>query len=242
MPLRDWVLLLPLVSVSACLVPGLEVGESTAGTSGAAGHGGVIFFADGGATAAGGAGGAGGAAGTFGSQSGAGGVSSGAGGDAPETGGRGPLHCDDRPIPPKSEWKVSASNSSKGSLREEDPLFNPPEHAVDGSLSERWSIGLKQEAVDQWFHIDFGREVAVSELTLQQGVDLDDYPRGYAISMSNRHTDFDAQACIEGKGSPVSESVIPLGAMAVGRYLLIKQTGTGERWWSIAELDVACHE
>lgn len=242
MALREWLLLLPLGCVSACLVPGLEVGERAGETGGAGGHGGVMFFPDGGAASASGAA----TAGTFGSLGGEGGAAivggTGSIGGGAGLGGRAALHCDDRPIPPKSEWKVSASNSSKGSLKEEDPLFNPPQHAIDGSLSERWAIGKPQEPVDQWFHIDFGREVAVSELTMQQGVDLDDFPRGYSISVSNRHTDFDAHACIEGKGSPVSESVIPFGTMEVGRYLLIQQTGTGPRWWSIAELDVACHE
>lgn len=249
MAFRDWLLLLPLGCLSACLVPGLEVGERPEQTGGAGGHGGVMFFSDGGTTAAGVAG----AAGTFGTLGGEGGAATmggaagtsgaaGTGGEAPSTGGRAAVHCDDRPIPPKSEWKVSASNSSKGSFKEEDPLFNPPQHAIDGSLTERWAIGKPQEPVDQWFHIDFGREVAVSELTMQQGVDLDDFPRGYSISVSNRHTDFEAHACTSGKGSAVSESVIPFGQMEVGRYLLIQQTGTGPRWWSIAELDVACHE
>jgi hypothetical protein len=250
-PPRDWLLLLPLGCASACLVPGLEVGASPDDAGGSSGSGGVVFFSEGGVTASGaggsatsGSGGAG--AGGIATSGGSGGVGgSGAGmsvGGSAGAAGNGALHCGDRPIPPKSEWKVTASSSSKGSGMEQDPLFNPPAHAIDGLLEERWASGKAQEQTEQWFHIDFGREVAVSELTLQQGVALDDFPRGYAISMSNRHTDFEAHACTEGRGSAVSESVIPLGEMAVGRYLLIQQTGTGPRWWSIAELDVACHE
>lgn len=252
MPPRHWLLLLPLGCASACLVPGLEVGPSPEDVGGSGGAGGVVFFSEGGVTASGaggsatsGSGGAGGIAtpgGSGGVDTSGAGMSVGGSAGASGTAGSGALHCGDRPIPPKSEWKVTASSSSKGSGMEQDPLFNPPAHAVDGLLEERWASGKAQEQTDQWFHIDFGREVAVSELTLQQGVALDDFPRGYAISMSNRHTDFEAHACTEGKGAAVSESVIPLGEMAVGRYLLIQQTGTGPRWWSIAELDVACHE
>ncbi|MDF3068693.1 MAG: hypothetical protein K0R38_4294 [Polyangiaceae bacterium] len=63
-----------------------------------------------------------------------------------------------------------------------------------------------------------------------------------ASSLSHRHTDFDARACAQGTGAPVSEQVIPLGEKSVGRYLMIRQTGSSETWWSIAELDVACHD
>jgi hypothetical protein len=125
---------------------------------------------------------------------------------------------------------------------EGDPLYNPPAHVTDGSLDERWASGTPQEADGQWFHVDFGRDVAVSEVTLQQGQSLRDFPRGFAISLSHRHTDFDARACAQGTGAPVSEQVIPLGEKAVGRYLMIRQTGSSETWWSIAELDVACHD
>jgi hypothetical protein len=158
-------------------------------------------------------------------------------------GGEGPLRCGDRPIPPKTQWVVAASSSSLGNGLESDPLYNPPAHVADGQVSERWASGMPQAPEGQWLHIDFGQEIAASELTLRQGMDLNDFPRGYAISMSNRHTDFEAHACTMGVGASVSEAVIPFGEMALGRYLLIQQTGKdAQRWWAIAELDVACHE
>jgi hypothetical protein len=105
---------------------------------------------------------------------------------------------------------------------------------------ERWASGQPQED-GQWFHVDFGVEVALSHVILQQGRDLDDFPRGYEISLSDRHTDFDAAARASGHGASVSEKVIPLDRPALGRYLLIKQTGSAKSWWSIAEISVECH-
>lgn len=208
-----WSLLLAS-SLSACFVPGLSVGEEPEAFGGASGGGGVAF-----------------------STSGA----SGSVAQGGEPHGAAP-RCNDLPLSPKSEWAVTASSSSLGSGLESDPLFNPPAHVADGSLDERWASGVPQEAEGQWFHVDFGREVAVSELTLQQGQSLKDFPRGFSISLSHRHTDFDARACAKGRGAPVSEQVIPLGEIAVGRYLMIRQTGSAESWWSIAELGVACHD
>lgn len=155
-------------------------------------------------------------------------------------GGSSEVRCEDLPIPPKATWEVAAFSASLGTGDAEDPLNNPARNAVDDRLDDRWASGQPQQA-GQWFHVDFGATVALSEVTLRQGPHLDDYPRGYAISLSYRHTDFDAVASVSGQGASVSEAVIPLGERAVGRYMMIQQTGEAEKWWTIAELDVACH-
>jgi endo-1,3(4)-beta-glucanase len=205
-------LLLPLLGLSSCVVPGLELGPAQGGSGGGpaiAGDGGT----GGGATAQ---------AGTAG---------------APLE-----IRCEDFPITPKLTWMVAASSTSLGNGTATDPLYNPPSHAVDGNMNDRWASGQAQDGdAGQWFHIDFGATVALSEVTLEQGMNLDDFPRGYEISLSYRHTDFDAVASAKGVGAAVSESVIPLEERAIGRYMLIRQTGAAERWWSIAEINVACH-
>jgi hypothetical protein len=150
------------------------------------------------------------------------------------------VRCEDHPVPPKELWSVTASSSSLGTGVETDPLFNPPSHVTDGELSERWASGQPQED-GQWFHVDFGADVAISHVILQQGRDIDDFPRGYEISVSERHTDFDAVARATGHGASVSETVIPLEKPVVGRYMMIKQTGSAKVWWSIAEISVECH-
>lgn len=205
-----------LLFTSACLVQRLDIGPGQGGTAGSA---------DGGGT---------GGAGTGGDLSAAG-----SGGNA-GAGGTAPLRCEDFPIPPKSMWSVTASSSSLGTGVETDPLFNPAVNAVDDKLDDRWASGQPQED-GQWFHIDFGATAAISEVTLQQGRHLDDYPRGYAISLSYRHTDFDAAASATGHGASVSETVIPFETRAAGRYMMIRQTGMAAKWWTIAEINVACH-
>jgi len=225
-------LLLALLGPSSCLVPALELGpeQSAAGsptigsTSGAASGGGQVVFA--------------GAGGSL--------LPTGGGGAGSETGAAGGagraavVRCEDYPVRPKELWSVTASSSSLGAGIETDPLFNPPSHVADGALDERWASGQPQED-GQWFHVDFGADVAISHVILQQGRDIDDFPRGYAISVSNRHTDFDAVDRASGHGASVSETVIPLEKPVVGRYMLIKQTGSAMVWWSIAEISVECH-
>lgn len=220
---------LALFGTTSCLVAGLEVGPGQeAGSAGASGaSSGSPFVSPGGS----GGSNSGGALGV-----GAGAGTAGEGG----AGGKVVVRCEDHPISDKLRWSVTASSSSLGNGVETDPLYNPPSHVADGALNERWASGQPQED-GQWFHVDFGVEVALSHVILQQGRDIDDFPRGYEISLSDRHTDFDAVARASGRGASVSEKVIPLDRPALGRYLLIKQTGSAKSWWSIAEISVECH-
>lgn len=225
------VCMLALFGTSSCLVAGLEVGPGqdaggNAGVSGSFSGSPFVSAGGGGSVNSGGTLGVGAGAGTAGADGGA--------------GGEIVVRCEDHPISDKSRWSVTASSSSLGKGIETDPLYNPPSHVVDGALDERWASGQPQEE-GQWFHVDFGVEVALSHVILQQGGDLDDFPRGYEISLSDRHTDFDAVARARGRGASVSEKVIPLDRPALGRYLLIKQTGSAKSWWSIAEISVECH-
>lgn len=218
-----------LFGTASCLVAGLEIGPGqdaggSAAVSGA--FSGSPFVSPGGS-------GGSNSGGTSGVGAGAGTAGEGGAGDVV-------VRCEDHPISDKSRWSVTASSSSLGNGVETDPLYNPPSHVADGALNERWASGQPQED-GQWFHVDFGVEVALSHVILQQGRDIDDFPRGYEISLSDRHTDFDAVARASGRGASVSEKVIPLDRPALGRYLLIKQTGSAKSWWSIAEISVECH-
>jgi len=248
MKARGLLLVLSLLGQSACVVPGLEIGPERGGAAGALTGG----SASGGSASGGSAGGGSGSGGDSSGAAGASGNPASGSGSAQAGGGTGTgggagggsaleVACEDLPIPPKSQWTVIASTTSLGTMVPTDPLFNPPSNAIDGLMTDRWATGTAQAADGQWFHIDFGTTVAISEVTLEQGTNLQDYPRGYEISLSYRHTDFDADASAQGAGVSVSEIVIPLKKRAVGRYMLIRQTGSAERWWSIAELNVACH-
>jgi hypothetical protein len=144
-------------------------------------------------------------------------------------------------LPPElspSGWAASASSSN---LMNEpgDLLYNPPENALDGSLSTRWSSG-KPQAGDEWFQIDFGRTVTVSSVVLDMGEDAEvqsylDYARAYSVAVSDSSEDLSAPALAEGEGAaPLTRISLPDGAL--GRYLLVRQTGEATAWWSIHEL------
>jgi hypothetical protein len=224
------------------------------GTSGVAGTGGTTDAGnyDGGSDGAsadsgtGGASGRGGAAGTGGSEidagpdasdsamDGAGGTDGGGRGDAPTT-------CASYPLSAKADWVVTASHSSLGNSQESDPLYNPPSHAHDGILGERWSTG-KPQSGNEWLQIDFGRSVAIAQVTLQLGGSTSDYPRGYAVRVSEMPLDFAAPILVSGAGQASVDTAIALGVPVVGRYLLIAQTGSATSWWSVAEANVACND
>jgi hypothetical protein len=207
--------LLPTLALGAlggCLVPTLEVGSAADGGTGTT----SATMTMGGAT---GASGSGGQAGLPNDD-------------------RNPL-CKMLPITPKSSWIASASTYSIGTGVESDPLFNPPAHVADGSLDERWASGAPQTN-GQWLQIDFGETIAVSHVILEQGTSMEDFPRSYRLSLSDQSEDFGALMLAAGEGVSESQIVIPLAHTSIGRYLLIRQTGDAPKWWSVAELLVAC--
>ena len=144
------------------------------------------------------------------------------------SGGQGGLPNDDRnplcmmlPITPKATWIASASTYSIG------------------TLEERWASGAPQTN-GQWLQIDFGETIAVSHVILEQGTSMEDFPRSYRLSLSEESEDFGALMLAAGEGVSETQTVIPLAHTSIGRYLLIRQTGDAPKWWSVAELLVAC--
>lgn len=82
---------------------------------------------------------------------------------------------------------------------ESDALYNPTSHMVDDDLSERWSTG-KSQSGDEWMLVDFGTIVTLSDVALQHGDDTADYPRNYAVRVSNASQDFNAAVRASGAG------------------------------------------
>lgn len=235
---------------------GGQAGDSSSG--GSAGSGDSQGIGGGGAMNVGGAGGSGGSgasgsAGTGGLASGGAAGASGADGGVISDGsaadhagdghvsdgndGNVGLPCASNPLSPRTMWTASASQSSLGNGTEGDTAYNPPSHAIDGNVAERWSTG-KPQAGDEWLQINFGRTVAIDRITLQP--DAMDFPRGYAVRVSSTSMNFAAPVLASGAGQAAGNTVINLTTPAVGRYLLISQTGTNTLWWSVAELTVGC--
>jgi hypothetical protein len=192
-------------------------------------------------------------AGSGGVASGAGG-GGGKGGSAGKGGGGGSagtaptLKCSDHPLTSKTTWAEAASISSLGNGMESDGLYNPPTHLADGLLDERWSSG-KPQSGDEWIQIDFGAEVTLSQITLQLGTNPNDWPRGYAIRVSNLDAAtnvaaFSAPVLASGVGATATDVAVSLAEPVSGQYLLVRQTGVNPvgvtSWWTIAEVLVGC--
>jgi hypothetical protein len=213
---------------------GATGGMSATPEGGVGGEGGEAPSGSGGSVAIGGkagAGGSGGKAGAAGS-SGSGG-SGGSGGSAPV------VACADHPVPvDKATWKATASSYSMGTGVETDGLFNPPEHMLDGDYGERWSSG-KAQSGDEWIQIDFGVVVTITDLTLNPGNDAGDYPRSYAVRISNKTEDFAAAVKASGTGMP-GTTFVHFNTPITGRFLTVRQTGLTGPWWTVAEALVGC--
>lgn len=139
--------------------------------------------------------------------------------------------CDDHPIPPRSNWKIAASSEDlqNGGLAPK---------AIDGTTA-RWSTG-KPQSGDEWLQLDFGRAVALRRVNLQQGANENDYPREYAVHVSNIDKDLAGARVSMGAGIPAVSTPILLPQVEIGRYLLIQQLGGAVSWWSVVELEVSC--
>jgi hypothetical protein len=109
-------------------------------------------------------------------------------------------------------------------------------NVVDGNIASRWSTGANQ-APGQYFQIDFGGTVSLTQVVLDATNNAGDYPRGVAINMSADGTNFGTALVTNAPTTPV---VTLNFAATQGRYLRINQTGTFTNWWSIDELHVAC--
>jgi len=222
---------------------GRDGASGTGGTSTGDGSSGDTIDTDGASDDVGHGGGGGGASGS----GGAGGMDAaidsadGADGNDGEHGSDAPPTCGSHPLPPKTAWVVTASHTSLGNSQESDPLYNPTSHAHDGNVSERWSTG-KPQAGNEWLQVDFGRRVAMRQVTLQIGTSSSDHPRGYAARVSETPLDFASPVLVSGAGQPSVDTVIVFDPGVVGRYLSISQTGSASSWWSVAEVNVACSD
>jgi hypothetical protein len=156
---------------------------------------------------------------------GAGGGSAGSGGASDSS------PCGEHPITAKSTWVANASSQYD---------TNPPSSLIDNSTA-RWSSG-KPQSGDEWLQIDFGAPVSIRSINLQQGADRNDYPRMYAIFISDTDTDLTGAVRASGVGSSGDSTTSVLTHSLLGRYLLIKQLGMSLSWWSVEELEVSCFD
>jgi hypothetical protein len=128
-------------------------------------------------------------------------------------------------------WNVSASSSGPN---------DPPLNAIDGAPSSRWSAGAPQ-IPGQYFEVDFGGYVQLSQITLNTADSAGDYPRGYEVGVSTDSVDFSriiAAATVDVQ--PANGTVTIDFPLHSARYVRIFQTGSSGSWWSIHELSMDC--
>lgn len=139
--------------------------------------------------------------------------------------------CADHPITPHSRWKVSASH--------EDTKYGSLVGRAIDEKTTRWSTG-KPQSGDEWLQLDFGETVAVRRLILQQGGNENDFPRGYAVHVSDTSEDTSGPRVMMGVGVSAVSTPILLPEVELGRYVLIQQLGTAVSWWSVVEIEASC--
>jgi hypothetical protein len=128
----------------------------------------------------------------------------------------------------RARWTAIASVSSPHDL---------PGNALDGKCT-RWTSGTPQTA-DQWFQVDLGRKRFFRRLVLDSSGWAKDYPRGYAVYLSNTGTDWENQAPVASGSGNGPVTMITLTRPVMARFVRIVQIGTDrECWWSIHEFNL----
>jgi glucosylceramidase len=125
--------------------------------------------------------------------------------------------------PNRANWTATASGSAGG-----DVVAN----AFDGVATTRWASGKAPQYGDEWFRLDLGQAVSISQvwLTATNG----DHPSAWELDLSTDDASYTAVA--RGLGADVTKMAFPTQA---ARYVRIRQIGSGyDHWWSINELTV----
>ncbi len=124
----------------------------------------------------------------------------------------------------RSDWIASANS------RPADVAL-----AIDGNDDTRWTTGRAQQN-GQEFSIDLGKVESFDRLVLDVTQSPDDYPRQYAVDVSNNGVDWNTVA--SGFGVKANQAVIDF-ADQTASHIRIRQLGSTDFfWWSIHELDL----
>lgn len=110
-----------------------------------------------------------------------------------------------------------------------------PGNAVDDDATTRWTTGTAQQP-GQYLQVDLGGTQTVRRVVLDTGVDVSDFPRGYALltSADGEHWSDAPVATGAGDGQLTTIDIAPTEA----RFLRVIQTATAPQWWSVADLRI----
>lgn len=123
----------------------------------------------------------------------------------------------------QSGWIASASNNDITAFR-----------AIDGNTNTRWDTQTIQ-VPGQTFTVNFGKELSINKIILDYPTTVGDGPESFELMISDNGTDW-SEPILKGKGSNISTEMRfePVST----QYIRIKQTGSKNLYWSIAEINV----
>ncbi|MCG3208168.1 MAG: hypothetical protein FOGNACKC_01770 [Anaerolineae bacterium] len=130
------------------------------------------------------------------------------------------------PVPtPETPLKLSLRASHNSVQSGADNLLQ----AIDGNAATRWSSRTPQQP-GMWFEIELNEMRLVSGVALDTAGSPQDYPRGYAVSLSTDRSQWREVARANQNDRPLD---VRFGAQPA-RYVRIEQTGRDAvYWWSI---------
>jgi hypothetical protein len=120
-------------------------------------------------------------------------------------------------------WTATASMSA---------MNTTPAMAFDGNSTTRWSSGKTPQYGDEWFKLDLGQVLPLSQVWLTAAGG--DFPGAWEIDLSSDGQSYSVMG--RGLGTDTTKMTF---ATKSARYVMIKQIGSGyAHWWSINELTV----
>ena len=111
------------------------------------------------------------------------------------------------------------------------PAGETPSAAVDGDASTRWSSGAAQ-APGQYLQVDLGKQASFDRVSVDSGGNLGDFARSWTLSASTDGTTWRALQSGTSTGQLTDIDVRRTKA----RWLRITNTGSGDSWWSVADV------
>jgi glucosylceramidase len=106
------------------------------------------------------------------------------------------------------------------------------QNAVDDDATTRWSTGVAQQP-GQYLQIGFTRPQHLSTLTLDTGASTGDYPRGYAVQVSDDGTRWTGSVATGAGTGQITTIAMPPAAI---RFVRVTLTASSGNWWSVADV------
>lgn len=114
-----------------------------------------------------------------------------------------------------------------------------PIGAIDGNLETRWANNRYQDGTD-WFQVDFGGSVKLTNITLNTQIYPNDYPGAFEVFGSADGIVFNPTPFATGTGT-VGSTVIDFSQQNVWAIKIIQMGSShSSNWWQIAELQTTC--